>query len=150
MLTNRSIPQSTVIPVLAYPDVDKAVDWLCDVFGFTLRVRIGSHRAQLNVGDGAVAVTEQSGDKGQNSSSVEPPTSQSGGPSHSVMVRIEDVNRHHEHTRQRGARIVRPPADHPYGERQYTVEDFGGHQWTFSQSIKDVAPEEWGGVSGQL
>jgi uncharacterized glyoxalase superfamily protein PhnB len=149
MLTNRSIPQSTVIPVLAYPDVDKAVDWLCDVFGFTLRVRIGSHRAQLNVGDGAVAVTEQSGGKEQDSA-TEPAMSQSGGPSHSVMVRIEDVNRHHEHARQRGARIVRPPADHPYGERQYTVEDFGGHQWTFSQSIKDVAPEEWGGVSGQL
>lgn len=29
---NRSMPSSTVIPVLIYPDVAKAVDWLCDAF----------------------------------------------------------------------------------------------------------------------
>jgi uncharacterized glyoxalase superfamily protein PhnB len=57
MLTNRSIPRSTVIPVIPYPDLGEAVTWLCDVFGFTLRVRIGDHRAQLNVGDGAVVAT---------------------------------------------------------------------------------------------
>jgi len=37
-------------------------------------------------------------------------------------------------------------ADYPYGERQYTVEDPGGHRWTFSQTIADVAPEKWGGA----
>jgi uncharacterized glyoxalase superfamily protein PhnB len=47
-------------------------------------------------------------------------------------------------------RILRPPTDYPYGERQYTVEDFAGHTWTFSQSIADVSPETWGGTSGQL
>jgi uncharacterized glyoxalase superfamily protein PhnB len=135
MLANRSIPRSTVIPELVYPDVQKAVEWLCDVFGFTLRIGMGSHRAQLNVGDGAVVVMEPrdgSGSRGD------------------VMVRVEDVNRHSERARQRGARIVREPADYPYGERQYNVEDFAGHTWTFSESIADVAPEEWGGTSGQL
>jgi hypothetical protein len=32
----------------------------------------------------------------------------------------------------------------PFGERVYTVEDLAGHRWTFSQSIADVAPEQWG------
>jgi len=54
MLSNRSIPRATVIPVLAYPDVTKAAAWLCDAFGFNVRLRIGNHRVQLNVGDGAV------------------------------------------------------------------------------------------------
>jgi hypothetical protein len=58
-LANRSIPQCTVIPQLAYPDVGRAVEWLGDAFGFTLRIGIGHHRAQLNVGDGAVVVMEQ-------------------------------------------------------------------------------------------
>jgi uncharacterized glyoxalase superfamily protein PhnB len=58
MLANRSIPRCTVIPELAYPDISKAIDWLCDSFGFTLRLRIADHRAQLNVGDGAVVLTE--------------------------------------------------------------------------------------------
>lgn len=49
-----------------------------------------------------------------------------------------------------GGRILKPPADCPCGERQYTAEAIGGHQWTFSQSIADVAPEEWGGTSGKL
>jgi len=132
MLTNRSMPASPVIPVLAYEDVGEAVAWLCDTFGFTERWRAGTHRAQLAIGDSAVAVTAGgSGSGGAN-----------------VMVRVDDVDAHYEHASGRGARVSVPPADHPYGERQYTAVDPGGHTWTFSQSIADVAPEEWGGVSG--
>jgi uncharacterized glyoxalase superfamily protein PhnB len=128
------MPLSAVIPVLGYPDVAEAVDWLCETFGFTERWRVGSHRAQLAVGDAAVVVTEQN-------------DGEPGSSNHSVMVRVEDVNSHHERARERGARILHPPTDYPYGERQYTVEDLGGHHWSFSQSIADVAPEEWGGVT---
>lgn len=39
------------------------------------------------------------------------------------------------------------PRDFEYGERQYQAEDFAGHQWIFSETIRDVAPEEWGGIS---
>jgi uncharacterized glyoxalase superfamily protein PhnB len=134
LLANRSMPPSTVIPVLGYPDVGEAVGWLCETFGFTERWRAGNHRSQLAVGDGAVLATEQS-------------AGEPGSPSHSVMVRVEDVNGHHERARGRGARILHPPTDYPYGERQYSVEDFAGHHWSFSQSIADVAPEEWGGVT---
>lgn len=147
MLANRSIPPSTVIPVLAYPDVAIAVDWLCDTFGFTERLRIGNHRAQLNVGDGAVVVSERRLGQGFPSpDGTQVHTLRGGEVSHAVMVRVEDVDRHYEHARRRGAQILQPPADHPYGERQYTAEDLGGHRWTFSQSIADVAPEEWGGT----
>ena len=45
-----------------------------------------------------------------------------------------------------GAQILRPPADHPFGERQYTAVDIGGHRWTFSQTIADVDPASWGGL----
>jgi uncharacterized glyoxalase superfamily protein PhnB len=134
LLANRSMPPSAVIPVLGYPDVTEAVEWLCETFGFTERWRAGSHRAQLAVGDAGVVVAEQS-------------DSLPGSSNHSVMVRVEDVNSHHEHARERGARILHPPTDYPYGERQYTVEDLGGHHWSFSQTIADVAPEEWGGVT---
>ena len=138
MLSNRSMPRCTVIPELAYADVGEAIDWLCDVFGFTVRLRIANHRAQLNVGDGAVVLTTL----GTSKLPVEL--------AHAVMVRVEDVDRHHEHARARGARILRPPADYPYGERQYTVADAGGHGWTFSQSIADINPEDWGGKPGAL
>ena len=63
MKANRSVPASTVIPVLVYPDVQEAVRWLSAAFGFVERVRIGeNHRAQLQVGDGAVIVADVGGD----------------------------------------------------------------------------------------
>jgi len=53
MIANRSVPSSTVIPVLAYDDVTQASDWLCRAFGFKERLRIADHRAQLVFGDPA-------------------------------------------------------------------------------------------------
>jgi hypothetical protein len=33
-----------------------------------------------------------------------------------------------------------------HGERQYTAEDVAGHQSTFSETLADVAPVQWGGI----
>ena len=63
------------------------------------------------------------------------------------MLHVEDVDAHHERARRAGANILTTPTDFPYGERQYTVEDLAGHHWTISQSIADLAPEDWGGTS---
>ena len=139
MRANRSIPVPTVIPVLTYPDVREAVAWLGAAFGFTERLRIGeSHRSQLNAGDGALIVADVHGDR-------VPP--RPGEVTHSVMVRVEDAHGHCERAREHGARIVMEPTDFEYGERQYAAEDPFGHRWTFSQTLADVAPEEWGGTA---
>ena len=53
------------------------------------------------------------------------------------MIRVDDADAHCRHARERGATIVAEPQDYPYGERQYTAEDLGGHRWCFSQSIAD-------------
>ena len=66
------------------------------------------------------------------------------------MVRVEDVDAHCERAASLGAVIADPPTDHGYGERQYSVVDPGGHRWMFSQTLRDVAPEEWGAVSHVL
>ena len=108
-----------------------ASDWLCAAFGFTERLRIGDHRAQLVFGDGAVIAIER--DEGDASAS-------------SVLVRVEDADSHHERAASHGAQIIGAPTDYPYGERQYTAEDRGGHRWTFSESIADVDPASWGGT----
>src|SRR5271169_6605870 len=102
MISNRSMPRSTVLPELAYPDIGEAISHLCEAFGFTVRIRMGDHRAQLNVGDGAVILIEAARDVSLNTS---------------VMVRVEDVNAHYEHARGSGIKILREPADYPYGER---------------------------------
>jgi uncharacterized glyoxalase superfamily protein PhnB len=139
MRPNRSIPTAVVIPVLIYPDVREAVDWLGAAFGFVERVRIGeNHRSQLSVGAGAVII----GDERNERRAPRP-----GETTHSVMVRVDDADAHCQRARAHGARIVMEPTDFEFGERQYTAQDPAGHQWTFSETIADVAPEEWGGIS---
>ena len=138
MKANRSIPPTVVIPVLIYPDVREAVAWLTEAFGFVERVRIGeNHRSQLAYGDGAVIVGDVRNER-------RPP--RPGEVTHSVIVRVEDVDAHCERARLHGAHILAEPTDFDYGERQYTAADPAGHQWTFSETLADVAPEAWGGT----
>jgi uncharacterized glyoxalase superfamily protein PhnB len=138
MKSNRSIPTPAVIPVLIYPDVREAVAWLGAAFGFTERLRIGeNHRAQLQFGEGALIVGDVHGDR-------RPP--RAGEVTHAVTVRVEDARAHCERARENGARILMEPTDFEYGERQYSAEDFAGHHWTFSETLADVDPAEWGGT----
>jgi uncharacterized glyoxalase superfamily protein PhnB len=133
MLNNRSMPSSGVIPVLAYPDVLEASKWLCAAFGFTERLVIGSHRIQLNAGSGAVVI-------------VGGGAAQTSHPGISIMVRVADVRAHCFQAKSHGVVVPHDPTDFPYGERQYSAVDFAGYSWTFSQSIADVSPADWGGV----
>jgi uncharacterized glyoxalase superfamily protein PhnB len=66
------------------------------------------------------------------------------------MIRVENLDAHFEQSTGHGATVLRPPADYPYGERQYTVADSAGHRWTFTQSIADVDPVSWGGTPEHL
>jgi len=135
MRYNRSVPPCTVIPVLIYPDPSAAAEWLSKAFGFTVRLRIANHRIQMRAGEGCLTIAEGN----------EKPDR-----SHSTQVRVEDAQAHCERARQNGAVILTEPTDHIYGERQYNAQDFHGHRWDFTQTIADVEPESWGGVSVDL
>jgi uncharacterized glyoxalase superfamily protein PhnB len=138
--TNRSAPSATVIPVLVYPDVRAAVAWLTAAFDFHERVRIGTgHRSQLQVGaDGAVIVAEARGER-------QPP--RAGQVTHELKVRVADVDAACERARAQGARVLEEPVDREYGERECTLEDPAGHRWQLTRTVRDVAPEEWGGTT---
>jgi uncharacterized glyoxalase superfamily protein PhnB len=140
MLTNRSAPPATVTPVLVYPDVRAAVEWLEAAFGFEERVRIGeTHRSQLRVGlDGAVVVADVGGDR------VAPDR---GGSTHLVKVRVPDVDAAFARACDEGARVVEELTTWEYGERSGVLEDPAGHRWELTETVRDVAPEEWGGTT---
>ena len=128
MKPNRSVPEAAVIPELPYPDVREAVEWLGRAFGFEERLQIGDHRAQLVHQGGAVIAIR--GDA----------------PGSTLLVRVDDADAHHARAAEAGAKIISEPEDYPYGERQYSAVDPGGHRWTFSESIDDVDPAIWGGT----
>jgi uncharacterized glyoxalase superfamily protein PhnB len=144
MATNRSAPSATVVPVLIYEDVEQAIDWLCRAFGFTERLRAERNgvvgHAQLAVAEGAIMLGRQGGPfHAPQASAV----------SQYVHITVANVDSHFEHSTQCGARVVEAPADMPFGERQYTVQDHAGHWWTFSQHVADLSPEDWGAVSAR-
>jgi uncharacterized glyoxalase superfamily protein PhnB len=137
MKANRSIPPCTVIPVLVYPDVRAAVAWLGAAFGFVERVRIGDdHRAQLSIGQGGAVIIADVRDEQR------PP--QLGIVTQITKVRVEHVDALFERGRSSGAKVLEPPTEQPYGERECTFEDLAGHRWQFTETVRDVAPEEYG------
>jgi uncharacterized glyoxalase superfamily protein PhnB len=140
MLTNRSAPPATVTPVLVYPDVRAAVAWLTAAFGFEERVRIGeTHRAQLRVGlDGALVVADAGAGR------VAPAGD---GWTHLVKVRVPDVDAAFARACDQGARVVEELTTWEYGERSGVLEDPAGHRWELTETVRDVAPEEWGGTT---
>ncbi len=137
MKVNRSIPPAAVIPVLVYPDVRAAVDWLTAAFGFVERTRIGeSHRSQMSIGvEGAMIVADVAGERQSPQADIV---------THEIKVRVEDVDAQFERARIAGAAVLEPPVDREYGERECTVQDLAGHRWQFSETLRDVSPEEYG------
>ena len=111
MHVNRSVPASSIVPVLAYPDVPAASDWLCHAFGFREQFRDDEHRAQLAYGNGAVILVQ--------GESV---------PAH-VQVRVEDASAHRDRAEAQGALI-----DAGDEERRYTALDPSGYRWTFESA----------------
>jgi hypothetical protein len=62
------------------------------------------------------------------------------------------ARQHHEllevhRFRDCGARVVEELRTYEYGERSGVLEDLGGHRWELSQTVRDTAPEEWGGTT---
>lgn len=139
MAVNQSAPSATIVPILIYSDVGQAVDWLTQAFGFGERLRVERSgvvfHAQLVFGDGALIL-------GRAGHEYHPP--RAGEVSQYVHVAVDDVDSHCDRAKAGGARIIEPPNDKPFGERQYVAEDLEGHRWTFSQHILDTAPEQWG------
>jgi uncharacterized glyoxalase superfamily protein PhnB len=139
MLVNQSAPAASVVPVLVYADVGAAIDWLCEAFGFSERLRVERNgiigHAQLVVGDGAIMIGRQG---------AEYHAARPGEVSQYVLVTVDDADAHFERAQRHGARVMESPRDMPFGERQYTVEDPEGHRWTFSQHIADIPPAQWG------
>lgn len=132
--SNASMPASTVIPVLAYPDVPAAASWLCSAFGFAERLRIGSHRIQLSVGGGAIVAAQAPRGRAIPASAGQ-----------SVMVRVASADRHFKSAVGAGAHILSEPTTQPYGERQYSAQDPWGYVWVFSETVANVEPSLWGG-----
>lgn len=120
-----------VFPFLVYQDAGKAVEWLCQTFGFTER-----KEKRDTATDGSVmhAELEHNGDLIMLGG---------GGPNFELQreknillyIYVNDVEAHYEHSQESGADILKEPEDTDYGDRRYWVKDLGGHMWIFAERM---------------
>ena len=116
-------------PYLLYEDVAKAIDWLCEAFGFEEVLRVpgrGRRREprRERLGE-SIYLGYPGGDYRSPSGSARTAL---------VHVYIDDVDAHYEHAKAAGAEIEREPADQPYGDRRYDVLDLEGQLWSFRRA----------------
>lgn len=128
-----------ITPYLLYEDVEAALDWLSEAFGLTERMRMTGpdgkvNHAEMELADGVVMMGCP-GPEYRNPAKL-------GHVTQYVYIYVDDVDRHYERAKAAGARIVAEPKDQFYGDRTYATADPEGHQWFFSQHVRDVAPEE--------
>lgn len=129
-----------ITPYLLYEDVAGSLDWLTDAFGFREKLRFPGPEgnithAEIELGDGVIMLGDP-GDEYRNPKRL-------GQATQLVHVYVDDVDKHFRRAKEAGATIVSELEDQTYGDRRYIAEDLEGHRWTFSQHVRDVAPEDW-------
>ncbi len=129
-----------------YRDAASVIDWLCEAFGFELRLKVEGEggrveHSELTYGDGVIMVCEpRFGDTRRFDTDCISPQA-AGGNTQSLMVYVDDVDAHCALARSKGAKVVAEPELHDYGDdywadRSYGCVDPQGHLWWFSQRIR--------------
>jgi uncharacterized glyoxalase superfamily protein PhnB len=131
-----------------YQDAARAIDWLCDAFGFEVRLKVEGdngriEHSELTYGEGLVMVSQEDARAPRPwKAFMRSPRSLEGMCTQSIMFFVDDVDAHCAHARAQGARIVEEPATHDYGEdywadRAYGAIDPEGHLWWITQRIRN-------------
>ena len=141
-MQNRSVPVETILPHVTYLNVDRAIRWLAEVFGFEEHYRYGPPHepqgAQLHLGGAWIMLNAP------RESRTSP--AKIGHHTQSLTVFVPDVDAHCARAKSAGAVIVEEVNEPVYGERQYAAIDPEGHRWLFSQHVRNVDPAEWGAI----
>ena len=137
---------------LYYREAGKMIDWLCDAYGFEVRLKVEGdggriEHSELTYGDGLIMVGQERVGPAAARWGVDmkSPLSVSGANTQGMMVFVDDVDAHCAHARAAGARIVDEPTMHDYGEdywadRSYGAVDPEGHQWWFMHQLRGPRP----------
>jgi uncharacterized glyoxalase superfamily protein PhnB len=140
---------------LFYRDPAAAIDWLCEAFGFEVRLKVEGEPGQivhseLTYGSALIMVSGaarpgSAPPEGQEfKREYASPLDLGGRYNQSLFMYVDDVDAHCARARAHGARILAEPALHDYGDdywadRSYGAYDHEGHSWWFAQRIRSAA-----------
>ena len=138
MISNRSVPTDSVLPHIMYGDLEEAIRWLSNAFGFVEHYRYGSpvSGAQMRAGNAYIMLKQA-----RHGQAI---PKELGFGTQSLTLFIEDIEAHFQRAKSAGVTLLEDLHETVYGELQYAVEDLDGHHWLFSRHAKDLSPDEWG------
>ena len=130
---------------LYYTEPHKAIDWLCEAFGFEVQLKVDGEagklvHSELVYGGGLIMVSDAARDRAKWPHRKAP--SEIGNQStQSLMIYVEDVKAHHERAKAAGAEILQAPKVSDYGEAYwadlgYGARDPGGHHWWITERLR--------------
>ncbi|HEY8241921.1 MAG: VOC family protein [Vicinamibacteria bacterium] len=131
-----------------YRDAAKAIDWLCDAFGFEVRLKVedgagGIVHSELVYGEGLVMVSQEALESDRPwKRFMRSPASLDGRTTQAMMIFVDDADAHCAHARSRGATIVEEPATSDHGaeywaDRSYAALDLEGHLWWITERVRN-------------
>jgi uncharacterized glyoxalase superfamily protein PhnB len=132
-----------IIPCLVYADAPKAIDFLCDAFGFTRHAVHADgdtvHHAQLML-EGNIIMLSTAGRHSHDRFKMVSIGEIDGKSALCICVVLDDPDAHHAVAKAAGADIVDPPHDNPFGGRSYEARDSEGVVWSFGSYDPFVSP----------
>jgi uncharacterized glyoxalase superfamily protein PhnB len=116
-----------LFPAIKYDDAPRALSWLKSAFGFephAVHKDDGGdiQHAEMKMGEAMIMFGGKRAPDKTNPWCTEPM---------GVYVYVADIEAHYAKAKAAGAQIVRPLSDTPYGAREYSARDCGGHLWSF-------------------
>jgi uncharacterized glyoxalase superfamily protein PhnB len=123
----------TIIAGLRYRDAKKAIDWLCNVFGFEKKaVYEGPDdtiaHAELTFGNAMIFLG--SGVNTEFGKLMAAPREIGNRNTHGLYLLTEDADAMHANVKAAGGEILIDIEDKPYGSRDFTCRDPEGFVWS--------------------
>ena len=132
---------------VVYQDAAAAIDWLCNAFGFEIRLKVEGHNGriehcELAYGDGLIMISQEDAASTRAwKRALRSPRAIDGANTQTVMFYVDNADAHCSHARSHGANIIEEPALHDYGDdywadRSYGATDPEGHVWWITQRLR--------------
>lgn len=131
-----------VFAYLRLRDAGRAIDFYAKAFGAVEKLRLTEPttgrigHAEMTLGASTIMLSDEYPEFG-----IYGPES-IGGTSFTLHLHVDDADALIARAVDAGATLVRPAANHFYGERSGTIRDPFGHEWNIGHEIEAVSPEE--------
>ncbi|MGD9739244.1 MAG: VOC family protein [Bauldia sp.] len=128
---------ASVIPTLRYRDARKAIDVLCEVFGFERNLVYEDEglvtHAELRLGNGMIMIGSVRDDNPSANSlgtNIVQPDQIGGAETQTSYLVVDDADSVHARARKAGFTMVLDLKDESYGGRGFTCRDHEGRLWS--------------------